>query len=90
MTTGYSVKRFEAPGDFSALRTAEVWCKENGYSYGRLQGRASIGIRKGAWNIAKWRNMSAKEQGELDGMIKCIADFRNGPVFVFIKEEAQS
>ena len=75
---------FEETGDFEALRAAEKWCKENGYSYGSLQRDANVGIMHGDCYISKWRSLSPQEQDQLDGYIHS-RDFRNGSVFIFLK-----
>jgi hypothetical protein len=73
---------FTAEGDFEACRKAEKWCNENGFSVGSMQGPSPRGILKGDIMISKWRNMSHKELGQLDG--KMTGDMRNGPVVVQI------
>ena len=79
---------FDQSGTFKALAQAEQWCKENGYSYGSLQRDANVGILKGDWCISKWRNLSAKERAELDGYMHS-NNFREGPVFIFLKDVAE-
>lgn len=75
-------KIFDRTGDFEAFRDAESWLKENGYSWGSMQGDAPIGVMRGDYDIAKWRNLSTREINALDGTIT--GDKRNGPVTVTI------
>lgn len=77
---------FDQHGDFAATRAAEAWCKENGYSVGRMQAREPRGILKGNYDIAKWRNLTLKERQQLDGTMR--SDGRNGPVYITIKDGA--
>lgn len=60
-------KTFEANGDFGAYYSACEWLKENGFSYGSMQRDDPMGIMKGDWCIAKWRNLSASDKKALDG-----------------------
>ena len=55
-------KVFDKTGDFAAFQEAENYLKENGYSWGSMQRDDPIGIMKGDYDIAKWRNLSAKEK----------------------------
>lgn len=65
-----------------AHRKAAAWCEENGYSVGEMCGPQPIGIMRGEWQIAKWRNLTKREQDQLDGTIT--GNFRDGPVKVTI------
>lgn len=76
---------FTQEGEFQAYYAACAWCEENGYSHGSMQARAPIGLLKGDWIIAKWRNLSPKERQQLDGTITCIETFREAPIHVVIK-----
>ena len=78
-------KTFNQTGTFEAIRTAEKWLADNGYSYGSMQGRDPIGILKGDIYIPKWRNIPAYGRKKLDGTITG-TDKRNGPVTVEIFE----
>ncbi len=73
---------FDQKGDFVAIRAAEQWCRDNGYSYGSMQRDDPIGLMKGDYSIAKWRNLSANEIKQLDGTIT--GDKRNGAVKITI------
>lgn len=77
-------KVFDDKGDFVAFHKAENCLKEQEYSIGRMCGEEPIGIKKGKWDIMKWRNLSNEDIDQLDGQIE--GDMRNGPVKVIIKE----
>jgi hypothetical protein len=79
---------FTQEGEFEAYHAACAWCEENGYSHGSMQRDAPIGILKGDWIIAKWRNLSAEEREHLDGTITCIETFREAPIHIVIKGES--
>ena len=78
---------FNQTGDFSAFYAATDWLKEQGYSYGSMCMGEPIGILKGNWCIAKWRNLNPKERKQLDGQLVS-NDFREGPVVVQLKDPA--
>lgn len=78
---------FNQTGDFVAVDLARVWLKDHGYSYGSMCMDMPIGILKGDWRIAKWRNLTGKERDQLDGQMVS-SDFRNGPVVIQLKESA--
>lgn len=82
-------KVFDKPGDFAAFDEAKEWLTQHGYSYGSLCGYMPVGILKGDWIIAKWRNLTPKERSQLHGQIKS-EDFREGPVTVTLKHELES
>lgn len=64
---------------FSALRSAEKYLKDKGYSVGPMCGDEPIGFLRGDYNIMKWRNLSESDRFQLDG--KIISDnFRDGNV----------
>lgn len=75
---------FDQKGDFEALYAAENWCTANGYSYGSLCRDMPVGLLKGDYSIAKWKNLTAKEKKELAGTMES-KDFRNGPVIIKLK-----
>jgi hypothetical protein len=77
---------FDQTGDFAAYNAACRWCNENGISYGSMQGPDPIGLLRGNYAIAKWRNLSTKEREQLDGTIT--GDKRNGPVYLELKEKS--
>lgn len=78
---------FEQKGEFKAYSAACKWCEENGYSYGSMQRDAPIGILKGDWTIAKWRNLDSSERKALDGTMSCATSFREAPVRIVLKLE---
>lgn len=72
--------RQEAGDDpFTAYKAAEAWCAAQGLSVGPMCGRSSpIGLMRGEYAIAKWRNLSVQERKALDGRLS--GDFRTGPI----------
>lgn len=68
--------------DFAAIRAAEDWLEDRGFSCGRGQRGAPRGILFGEWDIQKWRNLNERERSELHGQI--VGDSRDGPVAVEI------
>jgi hypothetical protein len=85
---GLVTETFSDKGDFAALDKAQRWCRERGISYGSMQRDEPIGLMVGDFDIAKWRNLSAKDRRELHGTIT--GDKRNGPVFVAVLQSAMS
>lgn len=75
---------FADPGDFAAMRAAEQWCADNGYSVGCMQGYSPRGLLRGDWSISKWRNLTKQQRAELDGQMT--GDMRGGPVTVKVHE----
>ncbi len=82
-----TVITFTQEGDFQAYYAACAWCNENGYSHGSMARDMPIGLVKGDWIIAKWRNLSLEERQQLGGTMTCIGSFREGPVHIVIKGE---
>ncbi|OTG82387.1 hypothetical protein [Acinetobacter sp. ANC 4648] len=78
---------FDQTGDFVAVNAARAWLEKHGYSYGPMCMDMPIGILKGSWAIAKWRNLTAKERKQLDGQL-ISKDFREGPVILQLKDPA--
>ena len=78
---------FDQTGDFAAVNAARIWLQEHGYSYGSMCMDMPIGILKGSWVIAKWRNLTTKERKQLDGQLVS-KDFRDGPVVIQLKDVA--
>lgn len=78
-------KTFTGEKDWEAVRAAEEWCKENGISVGTMQGSSPRGLKRGEYNIAKWRNLSTSDRKLMDGLME--GDFRYGPVTIKITEE---
>lgn len=71
---------FDQKGRFEALYAAEQWCRENGISYGSGCAGCPTGLMRGDYVVAKWRNLTAKERAELDGVMT--GDRRNGPLMI--------
>jgi hypothetical protein len=78
---------FHQKGTWAALRAARTWCQQHGLSIGQSCAVGPSGLLFGsyAW-IAKWRNLTPKEQAELHGTLS--GEFREGPVVVSLKDEA--
>ena len=69
---------FTGTPNFDAYHRAEAFLVAHGFSVGRMQGAAPIGIKYGAYNIQKWHNLRPSDRAALDGVIS--GDKRNGPV----------
>jgi len=82
-------KAFKANGTFEAYYAACGWLSENGYSYGSMCMDQPIGIMKGNWGIAKWRNLTSSERKELDGTMTS-NDFREGDVTINIPNHEEN
>jgi hypothetical protein len=80
------VKTFDQPGDFEAMHAAETFLETAGFSVGRMQRGDPRGILFGDFDIAKWRNLNARERAGLHGHL--IGDMRAGPVTIRIFEKA--
>jgi len=78
-------KIFKSSETFGASRLAEKWCDDQGISYGSSQADGPQGLLFGDYQIAKWRNLTAKERKQLHGMMD--GDGRTGPITVYIKPE---
>lgn len=76
---------FESEETFGAYNEAEEFCKSLGLSIGRMCAPMPTGIKKGDFDIAKWKNLSFSDKSLLDGGL--IGDFRNGPVAVYLVKE---
>lgn len=73
-------KTFSEHGTFQAFYAAQRWLEKNGYSFGSNCRGSPVGILKGDFIIAKWRNLTPREIDQLDGQMT--GDMRNGPVTV--------
>lgn len=76
---------FNQAGDFVALNCARAWLEQHGFSCGSTCLGYPVGILKGKWVIAKWRNLTPKERSVLHGRMES-DDFREGPIKVMIKQ----
>lgn len=74
---------FEREGPFESWYACQRWLTERGYSFGSTCVMSPVGVLKGDYTIAKWRNLTPKERAELDGSVS--GDFRNGPVTLTLK-----
>jgi hypothetical protein len=76
---------FEVEGTFESYYAASKWAKENGYETGSMDGFNPIALMKGYDYVAKWHNISRKEQQLVHGVM--ISDyFREKPVTILIFE----
>ena len=78
-------KVFSSVGTFKAFHAAERFCEEQGFSVGRMCGPLPVGIKRGDWDIQKWRNLSTADRKLMDGVI--VGDLRDGPVTVLFCEQ---
>jgi hypothetical protein len=76
-------KIFKHKDTFGAYHYAEEFCRRCGFSVGRMCYPGPTGIKRGDWDIQKWRNLSFEDRKLLDGAI--VGDFRNGPVTVYFE-----
>ena len=83
---GDVVRVFDDAGDFKALRAAEAWCRDHGVSYGPTDRTGKLALMAGDYMIAKWHNLTLKEQAESHGTLS--GDFRNGPLTLRIDAAA--
>ena len=74
---------FDQKETFEAKYAAEKWCQDNNISFGSSCANSPIGLLRGNYSIAKWRNLSIKERAQLDGTMS--GDMRNGPVTITIR-----
>lgn len=79
-------KTFTEQGAFQSYYAACEWLKQNGYSYGSMCRDLPIGIMKGDFSIAKWRNLSNQDIKALDGTMTS-DDFREGSVTIEITNQ---
>lgn len=72
------------PADpFAAVHAAEAWCREHGFSVGRMQAGAPRGLIHGECVISKWRNLTSGDRRALHGIM---LGGRGGPVQVVLYE----
>jgi hypothetical protein len=71
---------FHSEGTFNAMYAAQRYLSEHGYSYGSNCAMLPTAFLKGDYDIAKWKNLTAKERKQVDGIMT--GDFRQGPVFL--------
>lgn len=76
---------FRQTGDFEAVRAAERFLAEAGFSLGIMQKGSPRGILFGDFDIQKWRNLREADREALHGTM---TGDRRGPVHVWIKRAA--
>jgi hypothetical protein len=76
-----TILEFTSTGTFTAIREAEEYLKENGYTVGSMCRNEPIGFANSAKYeyVAKWYNIDVKDRKHLDGVI-ISNDFREGNV----------
>lgn len=67
-------KVFKGNGDFKSFYEATSCLNNNGYSYGSMCSPMPIGIMKGDYLIAKWKNLTNSEKAALDGVMETSRD----------------
>jgi hypothetical protein len=77
---------FESTVPFGAMRAAERFLAERGFSCGENQRGAPRGILAGAYYVRRWSDLSDLERRALDGTMT--GDMRLGPVTVTINHAA--
>lgn len=88
LVNGKIVVTFSGGDTFEAMYAAEAWCRERDISYGSWQRGFPAGLLYGDFTIAKWRNLTPKEQSECHGTMR--GDGRNGPITISIKPRRKS
>jgi hypothetical protein len=76
---------FNVEGTFESYYAASKWAEDNGYSVGSMDGRNPIAMMKDYDYVAKWQNISPKDQKMVQAVM--ISDyFREKPVTILIFE----
>lgn len=75
------ILQFWHTGDFEAVRAAEKYLSDRGFSLGRTQRGSPRGILLGDYDIQKWRNLRPREREMLHGHM---TGGREGPVLITI------
>lgn len=83
---GSLVKEFTGEDDFAAMRTAESFLTQCGFSFGSTERGWPRCIMFGDYSIAKWRNLTETERRACHG--KMSGEMRRGPVRIEIFESA--
>lgn len=78
--------QFNEPGEFCALRKAEQFLLDHGFSVGPGCAGEPAGIMFGDYGIAKWRNLTGDQREQCHGILT--GDRRDGPVTVTIFDHA--
>lgn len=73
-----TVIEFRNAGTFEAMRAAEAWLDERGFSVGPSQVGGPRAIWHGDCCISKWRNLSAAERRAVHAVME--GELREGPV----------
>ena len=84
-------KDFRADGDFGAMRAAEDWLRERGFSVGSTCSGYPRAIMYGDYSIAKWRNLGREEIRTLHGVMRSdvsSGSFRGAGVVIELLDRA--
>lgn len=76
---------FKSDTIFGALYAAQQWCRDNGISCGSTDITGSVCLMRGDILIAKWKNLTAKERAQCDGVMS--GNWREGPVYIRMKDQ---
>lgn len=68
---------------FANQYDAVAFLHARGFSVGRMQGPERRGILFGEYDIQKWRNLSAKDQAVLHGVVTITSAARTAAVTIF-------
>jgi activating signal cointegrator 1 len=77
-------KIFARLGPHQSTYAAERWLTERGISYAPSSARGPAAIMFGNWNIAKWHNLTSKQQRQVHGTLDTS---RMGTARIFIRPE---
>lgn len=78
--------RFNATGDFAAVKEAEEWCERHGLAVGPVDQESPRGILFGSHAIPKWHNLRQADKDALHGTMT--GNMREGPVTVAVDAHA--
>lgn len=79
---------FDQKGTWAAKEAAEQWCRNNGVSFSSTCTCGPVGLLRGDYMIAKWRNLTTKERAQLDGTMS--GDMREGPVTITMCDKQET
>ncbi|HLI67204.1 MAG TPA: hypothetical protein VKU90_12645 [Caulobacteraceae bacterium] len=77
---------FEGRRAFAAMRAAEQFLDQRGFSYGQSEPGKPRGIALGAFDIPRWSDLGPAQRAALDG--EMAGDMRQGPVSVRLSAAA--
>jgi len=77
--------RLTGPETFGAVHALEQWCRDHGYTLGRMQGSDPIGLLRGEADLQKWRNLGELDRDRLDGVVTWVGSPRSGTAVVWLR-----